>query len=233
MALHLLAFSTTAPCQLLTPCVCLGRLQGAERMELRAEVTRVLPDHLQGQPELRRPCGWSAAVWEGPSWACTYVMLSKRSRGVSTSAPESPGAVGPLLPCWDSWGDGGWERLLSEAQVPPPAALSQPRTSLCMSILREEMALSLLAFCSVSFSTSSVCSASLGTAGWGRAVRAEIRAQGTGRLGVRLCLPPPWCCRLPLIPTAVRRPSPALETSAAPMVSGISVDPEFSIELPP
>ena len=65
MALHPLAFSITAPCQLLTPRICLGHLQGAERMELRAEVIRVLPDHLPGQPELRaRP----VLTW-APRWA--------------------------------------------------------------------------------------------------------------------------------------------------------------------
>ena len=192
MALHPLAFSITAPCQLLTPRICLGHLQGAERMELRAEVIRVLPDHLPGQPELQGPCSPSAA----------YVGRTQLGLHLCDAVQEKPQglhlrprvlwgcrASAAMLGLLEGWGVG------EAAQRGPgphtPATLSQPRTSLCTSILREEMALSLLVFCSVSFSTSSVCSASLGTAGWGRAVQAEIRAQGTGGLGVWLCLPPP------------------------------------------
>lgn len=190
MALRPLAFSTTAPCQLLAPCICLGHLQGAERMELRAEGIRVLPDHLPGQPEPQGPCGPSAARVGRTQLGlhlCDAVQEKPQGLHLRPRVLWGRRASAAMLGLLEGWGVG------EAAQRGPgphtPATLSQPRTSLCTSILREEMALSLLAFCSVSFSTSSVCSASLGTAGWGRAVHAEIRAQGTGGLGAgSVCL---------------------------------------------
>ena len=90
------------------------------------------------------------------------------------------------------------------------------------------MVLSFFEFCSVSFSTSSVCSESLekSRALGGGVVRAENKAQSIR--GPRRCpggvqIPPvlwPPLSEWALVPCPIRRFSSALEPSVAPTVSG-------------
>lgn len=78
------------------------REEVGEGRERRAEVGRVLPEHLPGLLEAPGPCSPSAAPrGKDPGRARTFVMLSKVSCRDSASALKSPGAPRPPLR-WDS-----------------------------------------------------------------------------------------------------------------------------------